>query len=511
MALARSVFTISFFISISRIFGFIRDILIAKFLGVSLLSDAFFAAFRLPNFFRTIFAEGAFNSSFVPIFVEKLQDRKMSIVFARNVFSFLFYTLFIIVILFEIFMPQIVKILFPGFLNREGGFDLIIDLSRITMFYLLTISVISLCSAILNSLGKFAVPASSPIILNLSLILAFLLLKDYFPNYAYALSWGVFIAGILQALWLFIFTLKAKMLIYPSIPRFNQDTMRFLKKILPGIIGSNVMQLNLLVNTIIASFSFGAVSYLYYAERINQLPLAMIGIAIGIALLPSLSRHIKDKKFERAIKLQNTALEIGLILVIPATLALVTIAYPIVVTLFERGQFSANESFHVARALQLYSFGLPAYVLVKIMEPSFFSRGNTRTPMRIAIICFAVNLALNLLAFFVLNLSYVGIIISSVISSYLNLALLMIILLKKQHFYFEKDFSKKFIRIIIPALIMALVLIILRDFFAINDHFHIIIELIIIIFSGIATYVISSFISGSAKILLESGLLKKKR
>jgi len=507
---------VSFFISLSRIFGFIRDILIAKYLGVSLLSDAFFAAFRLPNFFRRVFAEGAFNSSFVPIFVEKLQDKTSDSdekIFVQNIFSILLYALLIFTIIFQIFMPVFMKILFPGFFSDPEKSALLIALSRITIFYLIFISLVSLCSGVLNSLGKFAIPAASPIILNITLIASFFVFGKIVPNYAYAISWGVFVAGILQFLWLMYFTLKEKMLLYPkpfSLKLFrNKDVKKFCKKLLPGIIGANVMQINLLVDSIFASMLAGAVSYLYYADRINQLPLAMIGIAIGIALLPSMSRKIKSGEFDEAIKLQNMALEVGLIVVIPATLALVCLSYPIIVTLFERGKFSSDESFLVAKALKFYSMGLPAYVLVKVMEPAFFSRGDTKTPMKIAIFCLFTNVAFNLIFF--KQLGYLGIVLASIISSYINLTLLIANLLKKKHFYFEKDFFSKLMKILIPSVLMAVALSLMAQFFTTQGELRRTAELIFMIAAGLLIYFVSAYFSGSLNILLQSGMFKRKK
>jgi len=510
--LLRSIFTISFYISLSRILGFIRDILIAQYLGVSAFSDAFFAAFRLPNFFRRVFAEGAFNSAFVPIFIEKIQDKKTDFdekEFARNIFALLFYCLLLFTLIFQIFMPFFMKILFPGFFTDPDKSTLLINLSRITIFYLIFISLVSLCSGILNSLGKFAVPASAPIILNGTLIASVFVFGNLTPTYAHALSWGVFAAGILQFLWLFIFTAKCGFLLYPKFPRLNSDVKKFFRKLIPGIIGANVMQINLLIDSIFASMLAGAVSYLYYSDRINQLPLAMIGIAIGIALLPALSRKIKANEFEAAVKLQNMALEVGLILVIPATLALTTLSYPIISTLFERGEFTTDESFFVAKALMFYSFGLPSYVLVKIMEPSFFSRGNTKTPMGIAIVCLFSNALLNAI-FFTLNFGYIGIVLASVISSYLNLTLLMTKLISKGHFYFEKNFVKKLILIMIPSLMMALFLLLMREYFFYKP-FNKIIELVLMITGGLMVYGISSYFSGSLAILLKSHFFRKSR
>lgn len=512
MRLFRSIFTISFYISISRVLGFIRDIIIARYLGVSMLSDAFFAAFRLPNFFRRVFAEGAFNSAFVPIFIEKLQDKKTDkdeLFFLQNIFSLLLYTLLIFTIIFQIFMPFFMEILFPGFFADPEKSEMLVNLSRITIFYLIFISLVSLCSGVLNSLGKFAVPASSPIVLNLTLISSVFALGSIVPNYAYALSWGVFVAGILQFIWVFAFTIKSGFLVYPKLPKFNHDVKKFFKKLIPGVIGGNVMQINLLVDSIFASLISGAVSYLYYADRINQLPLAMIGIAIGIALLPTLSHKIKAGQDAEAIKLQNLALEVGLILVIPASLALTILAYPIISSLFERGAFTSQESSFVAKALMFYSFGLPAYVLVKVMEPAFFARMNTKTPMNIAFICLVSNAVLNLI-FFICKFGFVGIVLSSVISSYLNLTILLTSLIRKKHFYFEKDFSKKLFLILIPSLAMAASLFFLREYFYQSEYFGKVSELIIMIAIGLLVYGISALFSGSLDILVKSNFLKKR-
>lgn len=514
MSLFRQFFTVSFFISLSRILGFIRDILIAKYLGVSVYSDAFFAAFRLPNFFRRVFAEGAFNSSFVPIFIAKYNSENgfnVALNFARNIFSLLFYILLILVIIAEIFMPEFTKALFPGFVENQQKFALTVDLSRITFFYLLFISLVSLCSGILNSLNKFAVPASSPIILNGSLIFSVILFGKYAPTYAHALSYGVLVAGVLQFLWLFVFTLKAKILLYPTWPKFGQDLKVFFQKLLPGVIGANVMQINLLIDNIIGSLIAGAVSYLYYADRINQLPLAMIGIAIGTALLPNLSAKIRSKQFEEAILLQNKALEVGLILLIPATLALICLADPIITTLFKRGAFGDKESEMVSRALQFYSLGLPSYVLVKVMEPSFFSRGNTKTPMMIAMICLVNNVIFNLLFFLIFNLGYIGIVLSSVISSYLNLTLLISLLIKKKYFHFVRDFKIKLLRIILPAILMAISLVTINSYFATNSDLNQIIKLVIMILTGLAVYAFSSLLSGSLKTVLNTNIFKRRK
>ena len=500
MRLFKSIATISFFISLSRILGFVRDVLIAKYLGVGVLSDVFFAAFKLPNFFRRIFAEGAFNSAFVPIFVEKLQvqnGRDDAICFVRNILSFLFFALLVFIILIQVFMPLAMKLMFFGFSSDAGKLSLLISLSRITIFYLLFVSVVSLFSGVLNSLGKFAAPSAVPIILNGTLIASIFVFGSITPNLGYALSWGVFSAGVLQILWLVIFLYRAKMLVYPSIPKINDDMKHFFKKLAPGIIGANVMQINLLVDTMIASMISGAVSYLYYADRINQLPLAMIGIAINIALLPALSRAIKSSEISGAIRLQNIALEVSLILVIPATFALTSLAHPMIEVLFQRGAFGEDETNLVSRALMFYSFGLPAFVMVKVLEPGFFARGNTKTPMKIAFICLISNVILNLLFF--KPFGYIGIILASTCSSYLNVYLLLSNLTRNGHFIFEKGFVIKLIKIIIPAFLMVALMLFLHQYF--SNIFNPLINLIITFGSGFVGYFAIAYLFGVFNLL----------
>jgi putative peptidoglycan lipid II flippase len=315
------------------------------------------------------------------------------------------------------------------------------------------------------------------------------------------------LAGILQFLWLFFFTIKSGFLLYPKVPSFNADAKKFFRKLIPGIIGANVMQINLLLDSIFASMIAGAVSYLYYADRINQLPLAMIGIAIGIALLPALSRKIRAEEHDAAIKLQNIALEVGLIIVMPATVALTVLAHPIISTLFERGKFGEAESLFVAKALMFYSFGLPSYVLVKVMEPAFFARGNTTTPMKIAFVCLINNAIFNVI-FFQFNFGFVGIILASTISTYLNLTLLIRLLIKQKNFTFEKTFFKKLTLVLINSLLMAASLYFINIFFNNSDSLNKIIELILMIFVGILVYGILSYFTGNLDLLLRSLRIK---
>ena len=494
--LFHSIFTISFFTAVSRIFGFIRDILIARYLGVSTMSDIFFAAFRLPNFFRRIFAEGAFNSAFVPIFVAKNSKNKKSAQnFVCDVFSLLLYIVLTFVLILQIFMPFVMRIFFPGFYEDNIKFDILVNMSRITIFYLVFISLVSLMSGILNSLSKFAIPSSAPIILNLTLIFALFYISSITPNYAYALSWGVFLAGILQFLWIFSFTIKAGFLLYPKIPKINHDIKNFFRKLLPAIIGANVMQINLLIDSIFASLTFGSLSYLYYADRVNQLPLALIGIAIGVVLLPKLSYLIKQKKDEEALNLQNLAIKIGFLLVMPASFGLMLLSYDIIHVLFERGNFTNLETINVAKALSLYALALPAYVMVKILEPSFFARGNTKTPMKIALICLSINVIANIL-FYNLSFGFYGIIIASIIASYFNLILILRKLILKKYFQF-KDFNiKTLFKLVVPPLLMLFSLLLINNTSLLKNYLNPQLLLLFEIIFSITSYILYLYIFG---------------
>jgi len=522
MSLIKSTLTVSIGIATSRIFGFIRDVLIAKYLGASMLSDVFFAAFRLPNFFRRIFAEGAFNSAFVPLFIKINQEEQNKLkttknlvnsiipsqiakieaekseakIFAANIFSFLFYALLIFILLAQIFMPQIIGLLFPGFKENPEKFLSTVQYSRITIFYLLFIAIVSLFSGILNSLNKFFIASTTPIILNLTLILMMIFASKFFANYAQLLSFSVVIAGVLQVAWISFFTIKCGFLLYPKMPIFNLEAKKFFRKLLPGIIGANVLQINLLIDSIFASAIIGAVSYLYYADRINQLPLAMIGIAFSVSLLPNLSRKIKNNLENEAINLQNIALEIALILIIPILINLVVFAYQIIQLLFERGSFNNANSVAVSNALMLYSLGLPSFIMVKIFEPAFFARGNTKTPMKISIFCVSLNLALNLL-FHYFNFGYLGIILAAIISSYFNLFLLIKILIKWQHFFFKENFIKHFLLILAIGVATLIFAVFLKQeiyqnnnlFAGFNNFFKLITSLfLVLIFNLFALY-----------------------
>ena len=465
MSLAKSFFTVSFFTLLSRLLGFARDILMAAILGAGAMAEVFLVAFKLPNFFRRLFAEGAFNAAFIPIFSHKIhhEDKETAIKYSNNIMSILFFTLIIVVSCFEIAMPIVIHIIAPGFSNEQDKFALAVELSRITFPYLFFISFVALFSGMLNSIGKFAVASFSPIILNLCLISSLLLFNDSEESTAYYLSYAIALSGLLQMLWVFASAKYSGL--NPKIvkPYKDKNTKEFFSRFFPGVIGAGVVQINVIIDVIIATFIPGAIAFLYYADRINQLPLALIGTAMGTVLLPSLSKEIKAHKNEKAIKTQNRALECILFFALPSTAALIILALPIISVLFERGNFTHESAIATSYSLIFYAIGLPAFMLAKICSTSFFAFGDTKTPVKIAIIALITNFILNITFINLFPLMglmpHAGLAFATSIASWLNVIILSGILFKKEHFHFDSQLKSSFKKIVIMTFFMSMVLI----------------------------------------------------
>lgn len=455
MSLFRSAFTVGFYTLCSRIIGYVRDVMIASSLGAGLLSDAFFVAYRLPNFFRTLAAEGAFNAAFVPLFSSKLADKgqKEALSFASHILSFMGVALFIFTIIMEISMPAVMHVLAPGFVDDKEKFGLTVEFGHIVFPYLLCISLMSLFSGILNSLGKYAAAAFAPVWLNVTMIIALLIAGDKAP--AHALSWGVAVAGVVQLVWMVAIAWRHGIVVRLTAPRLDNDVKTLLRRMLPGVVGSGVTQISLWINTVIATNIASAVSYLYYADRLVQLPLALIGTALGTVLLPTLSRQVREQKQEEAITTQNKALEIALLFTIPASIAFIVISTPIISLMFERGEFGTKETAATAAALVAYGFGLPAFVLVKIFAPAFFASGDTKTPVKIACSCLVFNVVTSLAL--IGPLEHVGLAIATTASSWLNSALLCFILIKRGLYHSSADLNRRLWLFIFSAIAMGLV------------------------------------------------------
>lgn len=454
MSLLKAIGTVGFYTSLSRVTGFARDILVAQFLGAGMVADAFFVAFKFPNLFRRLFGEGAFNAAFVPLFSRELEGeggREKALAFARQAFAGLALVLALFVGLFEAIMPLAMYVFAPGFAENPEKFALAVDLTRITFPYLLLISLVSLLSGILNAFHKFAVAAATPILLNLSLIAALLALSPVLPTPGHALAVGTALAGVAQVLWVGRACARQGFSFAWLRPRFTPDVKLLLKRILPGTVGAGIYQVNLLVDTMLASLvAEGAVSYLYYADRVNQLPLGIVGAAIGTALLPILSRHLAAGNEALAQSAQNRSLEFGLLLTVPAACGLMALALPITQVLFERGAFDAQASLATAKALGAFSLGLPAFVLVKVFTPAFFAREDTVTPVKTASIAMVSNIVFAVVLMPLLG--FVGIALASAISAWLNVGLLYRLVRRNGWFALDARLRFRLPRILIAAL-----------------------------------------------------------
>ncbi len=452
MNLIKSTSTYSFFVIISRILGYVRDVLIAIFLGSGPIADAFFVAFRIPNTFRRLFSEGTFNSAFVPSYVtESDKGEEKAKKFANNIFNSLTLILLFILVIIEIFMPIFVFLIAPGFTEDTEKLELTINLTRITFPFLLFISLSSFFGAILNSKNKFAIASAAPIILNLFLILTLL-----FANYAndslvFYLSYAVTIAGFVQLIFLIFFTRKY------FFPKFyfkiilDKNLKFFFKKLIPSIFSSGVTQINILVGTIIASFQASAVSYLYYADRIYQINLAIAGIAIGTVLLPNLSKYVEQKNKKKINFIQNKSLELSLFLCLPATFALLIASEQITSALFGYGSFDTLSVKNSASALFYFALGLPAFVLIKVFSSFIFARHNTRTPFVYSFYSVIINIGISL--YFFSDIGFIIIPIATTISSWFNSIILFIYLIKKKYFLYEGILNSKSLKIVFSSVL----------------------------------------------------------
>ena len=453
MNLIKSTGTFSFFTVISRLLGYLRDILIAVFLGTGPLADAFFVAFRIPNTFRRLFSEGTFNAAFIPSYTS-LVDKKESENFANNIFNLLFLGLFFLILVIEIFMPLFVFLIAPGFEGDNDKMSLAIILTRITFPFLLFISLASFFSAILHSNNKFAVASAAPIILNILLIGVLLYGKILDDQLVYYLSYAVTLSGILQFLFLYFFTKKYFSLKLKLNIKINKKIKVFFKKLLPSIFSSGVTQINILVGTIIASFQASAVSYLYYADRIYQINLAIAGIAVGTVILPQLSKHIQNKKKEKINLIQNKALELSLFLSIPAAIALLIASEEIISSLFGYGSFNEDSVKNSAKALFYFGIGLPAFSLIKVFSTFFFARHNTKTPFYLSVISVLLNISISITFFE--EIGFLIIPISTTISSWFNAISLFILLKQGRLFSFNLIFIDRIVKILVASISMGI-------------------------------------------------------
>ena len=456
MNLIKSTGTFGFYTIISRILGYLRDILIAIFLGTSSIADAFFVAFRIPNTFRRLFAEGTFNAAFVPSYTSELSKGKSrSKKFGDQIFNLLFLGLLFFILIVEIFMPAFVGLIAPGFVDDAQKIELAINLTRIMFPFLMFVCLASFFSAILNSHNKFAAASAAPIILNIILIGILLFGRSLGDEIVFYLSYGVSIAGLLQLIFLYQFVKKFYSVELNFKIKITNTVKIFFKKLLPSIFSSGVTQINILVGTIIASFQASAVSYLYYADRIYQINLAIAGIAIGIVILPQLSKYVQSKKKEKITLIQNKALELSMFLSLPATIALLVGSEEIISALFGYGSFDMESVTNSAKALYFFSLGLPAFALIKVFSSFFFANHDTKTPFYISLISVILNIFISV--YYFKEIGFIIIPIATSISSWFNSIVLFIFLKKEKLFRFNQFFLIKFIKISIASIIMGFI------------------------------------------------------
>ncbi len=454
MAMLRSIATVGGYTGISRILGFIRDILIASVIGTGPVADAFFVAFRFPNLFRRLFGEGAFNAAFVPLFARRLEQsgEAAARLFAEQALAVLLAALLVFTAACMAAMPWLMYVLAPGFAEDPAKFDMAVQLTRITFPYLLFMALAALLSGVLNSLYRFAAAAAAPILLNVFFITALVAVIPVIGLPGEVLAWTVAAAGVAQFLLLYVAAARAGMPLRLPRPRMTEGVRRLLKLMVPGVLSAGAQQLNLLVGTIIASLQAGAVSYLYYADRVYQLPLGLIGIAFGVVLLPDLSRKLRGGAEEAAMESLNRGLELSLLLTLPATAALIAIPWPIVVVLFEHGAFDRAASDATAAALAAFALGLPAYVLVKVLQPAFFAREDTVRPLQMASASVAANIVLALILFW--PLGHVGLALATALAAWLNAGLLALGLRRRGYIALDARLRQRLPRILLASALM---------------------------------------------------------
>ena len=502
MNLIKSTGTFGFYTIISRLLGYIRDIFIAIFLGTGLLADAFFVAFRIPNTFRRLFSEGTFNAAFVPSYTsEIIKGKKKANEFANNIFNLLFLGLLVLTIVAQIFMPGFVSIIAPGFIDDLEKMDLAISLTRITFPFLLFICLASFFSAILNSHNKFAAASAAPILLNIILIVVLLFSKVLGDELVYYLSYGVSLAGLLQLIFLYYFVKKFFSLKLNLNLLADKKVKFFFKKLLPSIFSSGVTQINILVGTIIASFQASAVSYLYYADRIYQINLAIAGIAIGVVILPQLSKFVNSKNKEKISLIQNKALELSIFLSFPATIALLVGSEQIISALFGYGNFNKESVDNSSLALFYFALGLPAFALIKVFSSFLFANHNTKTPFYISFISVLLNILISI--YFFNKIGFIIIPIATSISSWFNAIVLFIYLKNNNLFYLKKNFFLNFFKVIFSSILMGIFFNLLLNVFENQlsfDHSFKSIYLILSVLLGLFFYLFICYLIKAFKI-----------
>lgn len=465
-ALFKSTAVISAMTFISRIFGYIRDAVIFIFLGATGSTDAFFVAFRIPNFLRRLFAEGAFSQAFIPVLSEykEMRSEHELRTLINHVSGTLGLILLFITILGVFFAPALIYVFAPGFIDEPHRFDLSTQMLRITFPYILFISLTALSASILNTFSRFAVPAFTPTLLNLSLIIVTIWLAPKLEEPVLALAWGVFIAGVAQLLFQIPFLYKLGFLPKLKLSGASDGVRKILKLMLPAIFGSSVVQINLLINTLIASFlAVGSISWLYISDRFVELPLAIFGVATATIILPRLSKQFVNNSMEGFNKTLDWALRLSLLIALPSMLGLVLLAKPILTTLVQYREFTEHDTLMASMSLITYALGLPAFILIKVLAPGFYSRQDTKTPVKIGVIAVFFNIILNIV--FILAWSHwqfsgphAALALATSLAAYLNAGLLFNKLKRNVSISLQAGWLKYIFQIALSSLVMFVVL-----------------------------------------------------
>lgn len=500
--------TVAGMTGLSRIAGFARDILTAAILGAGPVGDAFFVALKLPNFFRRVTAEGAFSVSFVPVYSEVLEKegRETADYFARNAFMIMTGVLSVFSILIMILMPWVLYVIAPGFAGDELRYDLAVELSRITFPYLLLMSLTALLGGVLNALNRFAPFAFAPVLFNLCLIAA-LLLNGFFETAGHALSWGILAAGFVQLFWLIYCARRQQFILKFQKPQYTHRIKKVFRLMGPGLIGAGVMHINLFADMILASFlQTGAISYLYYADRLNQLPLGVVGIAVGTALLPMLSKAMAADRIDEAKDLFNKALIYCLLLALPAALALGVIPQTLIRGLFERGAFEANDTVQTAYVLMAYALGLPAFIAIKIFSTVHWARQDTATPVRISIIATIANIALSVVLIQFIGVA--GIALGTGITAWMQFVMHIQKLKGHPAVEFNKNFRRSATWIVLCSVMMAILLYMLDNFVLVA--LPVLPKLCVLVAIGLSFYALAIIFAGVITLPALKKLLIKK-
>jgi len=462
--LLRSSGLVGIFTFLSRILGLVRDMVIARYFGAGPAADAFFVAFKIPNFLRRLFAEGAFAQAFVPVLSEYREKHSLRDIrgLVNAVSGTLGFVLLVVTVLAVAGSPVITAVFAPGFVGDEVRFPLAAEMLRITFPYLLLVSLTAFAGSILNSYDRFAIPALTPVILNLSLIGAAIWLAPLMTQPVMALAWGVMIAGTLQLLFQLPFLLRLGLLPRPSIDYRHEGVVKIMKLMAPALFGVSVSQINLLLDTVLASFlETGSVSWLYYSDRLSELPLGVFAIAIGTVILPNLSRDHANRSTGQFARTLDWAVRAVLLIGVPAAVALVILAEPLLATLFHYGEVGDRDVIMSAQSLRAYSLGLMAFMLIKILAPGFFARQDMRTPVKIAVIAMTANMVFNLIL--VWPLAHAGLALATALSAWLNAGLLWHMLRKEGVYQFQPGWGRFLGQLLAANLVMAVLLLWLRS------------------------------------------------